>query len=190
MKIVTIIVRSEVARARVLANSVAEHYPAASVSAVVMDATPEDRGAPEPFELLLPTDAGIDDIGVLAAILTQPELREACKPLVLGHFAVGNRDETLLYLGADSLVLGPLEDIDQFASTNGVVVRLRSPRRLPSDGRRPNEADLRGWGLYDDGLIALGGGHDHRALLEWWGERGRDGVALDGGRPAIDRVAT
>ena len=65
----------------------------------------------------------------------------------------------------------------------------RTARALPADGRRPNEADLRGWGLHDGGLIVLGAG-DHRELLDWWARAGRAGGTPEGGAPPIERIAT
>ena len=190
MLIATIICRREIAGARVLAASVAEHAPAMTVVALVLDATVEDRGREEPFELLLPGEVRIDDMGPLAAMLDTAELHEACKPLLLAHLLARPPGESVLYLDADSLVCGSLADIEALAAEHGVLVKTRTARSLPHDGRRPNEADLRGWGLHDDGLIALGAGHDHAALLEWWAARGRSGSAPDGGPQPVERIAT
>src|ERR1019366_7799791 len=132
----------------------------------------------------------IDDLGTLAGMLTAAELREACKPLLLAHLLARAPGQSVLYLDADSLVCGPLEDIELLAADHGVLVKTRTARSLPQDGRRPNEADLRGWGLHDDGLIALGAGHDHRALLDWWAARGRAGSGPHGGSLPIERIAT
>ncbi len=189
MRIVTCICRREAARARVLALSVAEHAPEVAVTALVLDGAAEDRHVPDAFELLRPEDIGIDDIGQLAAMLERDELREACKPRLLSHMLAAAPGEALLYLDADSLVLGPLEDLGRLASEHGVLVRRRTVRGLPDDGRRPNEADLRGWGMHDSGLIALGPGRDHSELLGWWAARGPLGTLLDGGATPIDRIA-
>jgi glycosyltransferase involved in cell wall biosynthesis len=189
MRIVSTICRSEVARARVLAASVAEHAPEVSVTVLVLDATAEDRGSPEPFELLRPEDVAIDDIGTLAVMLEREELREACKPRLLRHMLAVAPGEVLLHLDADSLVCGPLEDLGRLASEHGVLVRRRISRGLPADGRRPNEADLRGWGMHDSGLFALGRGRDHAELLDWWAARGSLGTLFDGTTAPIDRIA-
>jgi glycosyltransferase involved in cell wall biosynthesis len=191
MQIGTVICRSEIARARVLARSADEHMPGSRVVALVLDADGgESAAGNEPLELLSPSDAGIADIGVLAGLLTAPELREACRPLLLAHLLARRPGETVLCLDADSLICGPLEDLDALAASHGVLVKTRTARALPRDGRRPNEADLRGWGLHDDGLLVLGGGHDHRELLEWWAARGRAGGAPEEGALPVDRIAT
>ena len=190
MKIATIVCRREIARARVLAASVAEHVAAATVVAMVLDATPEDGGSGEPFELLRPESAGIDELAVLAAMLTLEELREACKPLLLSHLVASLPGEAVLYLDADSVIYGPLDDIEALAAEHGVLVKTRTTRPLPHDGRRPNEADLLAWGLHDEGMIVLGAGHDHRELLDWWAARARAGSGHDGGSPPLERIAT
>jgi glycosyltransferase involved in cell wall biosynthesis len=190
MLIATIVSRSEIARARVLAASVAEHVASSAVVTLVLDATAEDGGSAEPFELLRPEAAGIADLEVLAAMLPLEELREVCKPLLLSHLLARAPSATVLYLGADSLLCGPLEQIEALAAEHGVLIKARTGRSLPRDGRRPNEADLRGWGLHDDGVVALGGGRDHRELLEWWALRGRAGTGDEGGSLPLERIAT
>src|SRR6516164_4956276 len=153
MQIATIVCRREVARARVLAASVAAHAPTASMLALVLDATADDQAAPEPFALLSPADLKFDGFGVLAAMLTAVELREACKPLLLRHLLASAPGECALYLDPESLVCGPLDDLDRLAAEHGVLVKTRTRRPLPADGRRPNEADLRGWGVHDGGFV-------------------------------------
>jgi glycosyltransferase involved in cell wall biosynthesis len=188
MLFATIVCRREVARARVLATSAAESG-AIPLVALVLDAAAEDDGASEPFELLRPEAAGIDELPMLAAMLALEELREACKPLLLAHLLARAPGETVFYLDADSLICGPLDDIDALAAEYGVLVKARTTRALPHDGRRPNEADLRGWGLHDDGVIVLGGDHAHGELLEWWTARGRAGSGHDSGSLPLERIA-
>jgi glycosyltransferase involved in cell wall biosynthesis len=184
MRIVTIARRSEIARVRVLAASATAHA-GTPLTALVLDATAEDRGSCEPFTLLDGEGAGIAEIGELAAVLDQHELPDACKPRLLAHALATAPAESVLYLDPDSLVCGPLDDLDHLAREHDVLVRRRTPRALPHDGRRPDEADLSAWGLHDSGLLVLGAGGDHSALIDWWIARQR------AGEPAsIDRIAT
>ena len=183
MRIVTTICRSEVARARVLAASVAEHAPEVSVTVLVLDATAEDRGAPEPFELLRPEDVGIDDIGTLAAMLEREELREACKPRLLRHMLAVAPGEVLLHLDADSLVCGPLEDLGRLASEHGVLVRRRTRAGCPPTGAGPTRPTCAGWGMHDSGLFALGPGRDHSRAAGLVGGTGSPGRCSTGRPP-------
>ena len=189
MRVVTVVCRSEIARARVLAASVLSHT-GERLRALVLDGAAEDRGHAEPFDLLLAHDAGIDDLGLLASFLTKDELREAVKPMLLAHALASNRGETIVLLDADSLLCGRLDDLDHQAREHDVLVRRRTSRPLPRDGKRPHESDLRAWGLHDSGFLVLGPGGDHAPLLEWWAARTRTGEDSSAGPPPIDRIAT
>jgi glycosyltransferase involved in cell wall biosynthesis len=188
MRIITIVCRDEIARARVLATSVAAHT-GSRLAALVLDASAEDLGSPEPFAMRTPEQVGIAEIGTLASFLTRSELRDACKPLLLMHERALAGGESMLFLDADSLVCGPLDDLDRLAGEHDMLVRRHTARPIPNDGKRPHEADLRAWGLHDGGLFALGAGGDHGPLLDWWAARARDGDA-EAGSSLIDRVAT
>ncbi|HEY5262596.1 MAG TPA: glycosyltransferase family 4 protein [Solirubrobacteraceae bacterium] len=190
MRIATIIARRELARARVLAESVARHDPRDECVVLVLDAAPEDSARVERFEQVRVEDIGIENFGQLAARLELGELREAVKPLLLRQLLGRSAPESVLYLDADSWVCGPLDDLERLAQDHGVIVSARTRAPLPPDGRRPNEADLRGWGLYDPGLIVLGAGHDHEELLDWWAARAVEGAAPDTGAQPIERLAT
>jgi glycosyltransferase involved in cell wall biosynthesis len=189
MKVATIVARRDLARARVLASSLARHEPAATLYALVLDATGEDPLGAEPFELLLPAALEIDDFELLAAEFDEERLREVCQPLLLSHL-LGGSDEVVLYVASDSLVLGALGDVEGAAQEAGVVLWARVAAPLPVDGRRPHEADLREWGLYDDGLVALAGGVEHSDALAWWAERARLPRSSEQGVAALDRLAS
>ena len=189
MRIVTVVCRSEIARARVLAQAVTAHTGDRLI-ALVLDAIAEDHVDAEPFALIRPEEAGIDDLGMLASFLTKNELREAVKPQLLAHALASNPGETIVLLDAESLVCGRLDDLDHLAREHDVLVRRRTSRPLPRDGKRPHESDLRVWGLHDSGFLVLGAGGDHGPLLEWWTVQGRAGEEGSAGPPAIDRIAT
>jgi glycosyltransferase involved in cell wall biosynthesis len=190
MRIATIIARRELARARTLAVSVSRYDPATPCTTLVLDAVPEDIATSEPFELLCPADLAIDGFPQLAARLELDELREALKPLLLRHMLACSPSDSVLYVDADSYVCGSLEEIERLAGEHGVLLWARTRAPLPADGRRPNEADLCGWSLHDPGVLALGGGHDHSALLDWWMGRALKGARPEAGAAPIERLAT
>lgn len=173
-----------------LNQSLRRHDPKAAFTAFVLDASRDDVAQFEQIELLCPEDLAIDAFPSLAAHLELGELREAVKPYLLRTILERSPSESVLYLDADSYTYGPLQDIEQLAAEHGVLVWARTNAPLPSDGRRPNEADLRGWGLYDPGLLALGSGHDHGALLDWWSARGIEGADAATGAPPVERLTT
>ena len=189
MRIATTIARRELARARTLAESLRRQDPQLGCVALVLDASNEDTQQIEPFEMLRPADMMVDDFPELAARLDGDELREAMKPRLLRH-VLESSSQSVLYVSADSYVCGSLEDLEQLAAEHGVLLWARTQTPLPADGRRPNEADLRGWGLYDAGLLALGAGHDHEELLDWWSARAGQGADPATGAPPIERLAT
>jgi glycosyltransferase involved in cell wall biosynthesis len=190
MRIATIIARRELARARTLAASARRQEPAMSLTALVLDAVPEDIDNGESLELLCPADVAIDGFGHLAARLELEELREAAKPPLLAHLLARSPEESILYVEADSYIDGSLQDVERLAQEHGVLLWTRTSVPLPSDGRRPNEADMRGWGLRDPGLLALGAGHDHGELLDWWTARAAKGARAELGAAPIERLAT
>jgi len=148
MRIVTIVCRSEIARARVLAASIVAHT-GMRLEALLLDGAAEDRAHPEPFAVRLPEDVGLAEVGLAASHLTRAALREWCKPALLAHALASEPEQPVLYLDPDSLVCGPLEDLDALAREHGVLVRPRTTRALSrsaagaitasssSGGRRP-----------------------------------------------------
>ena len=189
MKVATIVARRDLARARTLATALARASPSASLVALVLDSGEADGGAAEDFEVLAPSALALEEFELLAAELDEQRLLEVCQPELLRHL-LAEADETVLYIAADSLVLGPLDDVARMSAEHGVLLWARVDAPLPLDGRRPHEADLREWGLYDSGLIAFAGGHDHGEALDWWARRNRQSSSGENGAPALERLAT
>lgn len=189
MKVATIVVRRELARARTLAASLAATNPGVLLSALVLDGVEGADGAGEPFEWLAPSALETPDFPLLAAELDEQGLLDVCQPLLL-EYLLGRDREDVLYLGADSLVLGPLEDVAAAVRSHGILLWPRVEVPLPQDGRRPHEADLREWGLYDGGLLALAGGADHAEALRWWAQRVRTQRSEQQGALPLERLAT
>ena len=158
MKVATIVARRQRPLARTLASSLSRHAPRVGCVVLLLDGAEEDLAQDEPFEPLLPSALAIEDFPLLAAALDEEQLRRACQPLLLAHLLAASPQEAVLYVAADSLVLGPLEDVERAAQEHGILLWARAAAPLPADGRRPHEADLRAWGLYDDGLLAFAGG--------------------------------
>ncbi len=190
MRVATIVARRDLARARSLASSLTRHAPGATAAVLVLDAAPEDRFDGEPFELVRPSALELDDFPLLAAELDEEGLREACLPLLLAHLLGAPGEQAVLFLAADSVVLGDLADVERAAQEHGVLLWPRVAEPLPADGRRPNEADLREWGLYDGGLVAFGGGRDHAEALQWWAARARAPHSSENGARPLERIAT
>lgn len=190
MKVATIVARRDLARVRTLAASLDRRAADLDAVVLVLDAADDDSAEGEPFELLRPAALALDDFPLLAAELEEERLREVCQPMLLAHLLASTPQETVLYVAADSLVLEELADIEPAAREHGVLLWARTDAPLPLDGRRPNEADLREWGLYDSGLIAFGAGRDHSETLAWWAARARAPRSAEHGAAPLDRLAT
>jgi glycosyltransferase involved in cell wall biosynthesis len=189
MKVATIVLRRDLARARTLAASLAATNPDLALFALVLDAGEGADGAGEPFELVAASALAIEDFPLLAAELDEQRLLEVCQPLLL-QYLLDRHGDDVLYLGADSLVLGPLEDVALAVRAHGILLWPRVEVPLPQDGRRPHEADLREWGLYDGGLVALAGSADHGEALRWWAQRVRTPRSEQQGALPLERLAT
>ncbi len=188
MRIATIIARRELARARTLARSLARHTPHAELVAFVLDPQPGASLEEEPFEQLSAEDLEFDSFAVLAARLTLAELREAVKPLLVRGLLERDPGEALLYLDPDSYACASIAELAPLADEHGLLLWPRTTTPPPADGRRPNDADLRGWGLFDPGVLAFGAGHEHDRLLSSWERHAPGGEEPDA--RVIDRFAT
>jgi hypothetical protein len=162
MRIVTIACRSEIALVRVLAESIAAHA-GTLLTALVLDATAEDRGSPESFTLLDPEAAGIVEIGLPASVRTAPVQRDTCKRACsrMPSRASPARRSSISTRTRSAALRSMISTRE-----HDVLVRRRTVHALPHDGRRPNEADPCAWGLNDSGLFVLGPVGDHGALLD------------------------
>ncbi|MDX6621715.1 MAG: hypothetical protein QOK36_4101, partial [Gaiellales bacterium] len=172
--------RRRLAWVRVLHEALAEHHPAASLTALVLDGPSEG----EPFAQLTPADVIDDDAHWhrLAMLLRDDELARALAPSLALHLLADGG--TVLLLGNDVVVRGPLDDLARLARESGTVLvpRRRSP--LPDDDRRPDASDMAKLGAYDDALVGAAGEGElpawwGRAIAEAWLDGREDGPLLD-----------
>lgn len=176
MNVSTIITKSHVPFARVLATTLREHNPGGSLSVLVLD---DSDGyvdpAAEPFTLLTPDDIGCDAFDRMAADYTVLELATAVKPWLLETLL--ERDDHAVYLDADVEVVGDLTPLRDLAAEHGIVLTPHTLTPIPRDGRLPREQTLLMCGAYNLGFIAVG-----RAaipMLRWWQERLRTDCVID-----------
>jgi hypothetical protein len=179
---VTVVSRSHLPQARVMAASLTAHEPRLPLVAVVAD-----LGAGESLELpgaecVAAAALGIDAFGWLALKYTPWELCCALKPHAVAH-ALARGARRVVYLDADIRVhdslaslTAPLEHADWVVTPH---------QRVPFDpdetaGHIPSAADLERCGRLNAGLFALRDGPAVREFLAWWSAEVAAPGAFDG----------
>jgi hypothetical protein len=169
----TIIARNYWAHARVLAHSLSRHHPDVRLCVFVVDADADTMRAAEgePFDVLRPSDVGIDrrELHRMAAIYDLLELATAVKPWLLRHL-IDEGASSAVYLDPDIEIFAHIDGVWDLASQHGIVVTPHSTAPLPLDeGGAAEELTILGSGAYNLGFIAVG--RSARTFLDWWAER-------------------
>jgi len=168
MRTCTIVTRSYVPFARVLATSFLNKHPSGTLTALVFDAeVGEIEG--EPFEVWTPDDLRLSpsEFRRMAMIYNALEFSTALKPFLLERLLDGS-DQPVTYFDADIQVFAPLGDIDHRARDSEIVLTPHLLSPITRDGQLPSEASILKAGVYNLGFLALGRNH---AMLPWWQDR-------------------
>jgi len=152
----TVVPRSRIPQARVLATSFRNHNPADEIwTLVVDDVGDEVNEGGEPFRVLRLSDLDLDRAELhRMAMLVGGHLAAAVKPWVFRHLLSSSRGP-VVHLSSDTVVYGSLEPLAQ-AARHGVALVPRLLRPMPRDGKDPDETDILGHGIYDAGLLGVG----------------------------------
>ncbi len=158
--------RRELARARVLAETLREHHPDARLTVLLLDG---DRGAVGEIEharlLELGDVLGEHEAGLLAAANPPGALALALLPH-LARRLLGSDVESLLYLGHGQRVLGPLDELQALLSAHQVVLVARcAPDPAAVAGSFTGEGAR---GAFSRELIGLRKGRSTDGLLAVW----------------------
>lgn len=168
----TVVSRSHLAGAAVLAESLAAHHPGMRLHALVTDA---ERVAVPPVDgpliIRRPRDLEVDpaEYRRMAALYTPFEFACALKPHIMRTL---HREgaEVVLYLDGDMLVLGPVDDVFAAARTYGLALtahlRTATP---PTPAALALERTVLSAGWINGGLVATG--PDGAPFLDWWAGR-------------------
>src|SRR5438477_5710509 len=157
--------------ARVLAESFCEHHAGGTFATLVVDygAGPV-TAAREPFELVRPSEIGLDarELYRMAALYNVSELSTALKPWFLRALLDRGLDH-VVYFDPDIEIFAPLDDIATLSRDKSIVLTPHTTEPMPNDGRIPNERTILLAGIYNLGFIGVGTGS--RDFLDWWAER-------------------
>jgi hypothetical protein len=168
--------------ARVLADSLQRHHRVARVELFVADAFDEPDPGGEPFRRLAAAELGlsIEELHRRATMYDRHWLLSSLKPRLLMS-AVERSPEPLLYLDADMLAFGALEDVFEVAARHGIVLSPHATVPLPFErgGYGPEQLFIRA-GVFNGGF--LGVSPASRGFLSWWDERCARDCVFDSAR--------
>ncbi|MDQ3506997.1 MAG: methyltransferase domain-containing protein [Actinomycetota bacterium] len=172
MNICTIVAKNYVAHARTLAKSYKDHYPEGKCYVLVVDETEGYiNPSEEPFELVRPTDIGLDDFEHMISIYDVVEFSTAVKPWFLAHLMKDRGEERIVYFDPDIQIFDRMDGMEGFIKEKELVLIPHVTSPMPRDGEKPSEADIMIAGTYNLGFIALENTERSLALLDWWAER-------------------
>jgi glycosyltransferase involved in cell wall biosynthesis len=166
---------NEVAGARILARTLAEHHPDWPLSVLVLPGVAPPLGDDERFAVVSPSDLAARREGLPAG--APPALRAALWRALLARRLLDDGAERVLVLPPDAEVLGPLDALEGPLAEHSVVLVPRLLGALPADGERPDATDLLAAGEIDDEVVAVRADETGRALVDWWAERVREAAA-------------
>ena len=169
----TVVSRSYLPAARVLAESFLRHHPEAVLRVLVLDATVEDIAAQRPWpagtELMTPARLSLStaDFRRMAGAYSVTELATAVKPSLLRLLL--DEADVAIYLDPDIEVFAPFPDVADLALAHDIVLTPHVTRPMPRDGLRPTEADIMASGVFNLGFIAVSAAAT--PFLDYWAER-------------------
>lgn len=163
----TVFSRRDLARVRVLAESVAIHHPGAEFVTVAVDTGNRPLSAlKERFIQVEPAELfdTPDEFFRLALSLPRDVLVQALQPRLARHLIARNVGPVVM-LAPDVYVLSPMDELVELASSHDLVVVPRSRKPVPDDGRTPTAMDVAALGALDPGIYAASPGADRALAL-------------------------
>ncbi len=170
MHAVTIAARNYLAMARTLGRSFLACNPHSRFSVLVVDALPGEIPGTDGFDVVTPDELNLDaaEFRRMALLYDVTELSTALKPWAL-ELLLDRGAEVAVYLDPDIYVYSSLEEVEQAARHDGILLTPHTVSPMRRDNLRPSEADIMGAGVYNLGFIAVN--KDARDMLGWWQER-------------------
>jgi len=165
--VTTVITKSHLAYARVLAASLREHHPELPLLVVLAD-EPEGRFDPgaEPFALIALGELAIPGVDATLGTATPFEVATVAKPFALAH-ALDRGHGAALFLDPDTLVTGDLSELLERTSAHAAVLTPHLLAPLTTRDRARRDLNIIVSGSYNGGVV----GARDRAFLRWWQAR-------------------
>lgn len=154
MEVCTAVAKGDLARARVLAESLDRHQPDARFVALVVD-DPGETVADEPYEVVRPEQLGVEGLEQLFRICGPRTLGLALRPWLLARLLARAGGPAAVWVGPETRVMAPIDELDELSESHGVVTA--------GDG---------------SAVMAMSDGDESRQILRDWRRRVIGGVAL------------
>jgi len=167
--ICTIISKSYLPQARVLAKSFLSSHPGGRCYVLVVDELeghfePKDQ----PFEVVRLADLQIPELTSFKFKYGVVELCTAVKPYLLTFLLTTRKCTKVAYLDPDILILAPLSDLFGRLDDHEILLTPHVDKDYPDDGLTPDDSTLLRYGAFNLGFIGVRSSCNALAFLEWW----------------------
>src|SRR5215211_3124892 len=178
MHVCTAVAKADLARARLLAESLAHHQLGARFKALVVDDVANATGG-EAYETLRPEQLGVEGLEQLYRGCGPRTLGLALRPWLLSHLLDAGGDTPVVWVSPGSRAFAPIDELGELCAAHGVVVTPGADRLLAVTVGSAARGMLRDWTRrVIDGLARLDGALD-KLVLSRELERLRDVLPAD-----------
>ena len=171
LAVATIVARSYLSYARVLAASFRQHHPDVPFFVLLADEVdgyfdPET----EPFLLLHLDQMNIPDLPRVCFQYSQQELSYAATPYLLSYL-LDQGFRGAAFLKQESLVAGNMSGVFELIGAHSIVMAPHLLEPLTGAGRFERELNILQSGIYNVGFLGVSDTPAGRAFLGWWQDR-------------------
>lgn len=171
-RVFTIVSCNYLAEARVLMQSVAEHWPEVRRTVFVTD-SPAGKFDPrrEEFEVLEVKNVGVPRVRHLAFAFSASEFCYLAKPYCAQYLLSKGDADAVVYLDADMLLLERPTRLEEMLAKHTIVL---TPHRIfPDTNETLHISEMKG-GTFNAGFFATSKQSEARDFLTWWGNQIRE----------------
>jgi hypothetical protein len=167
----TIVAKSLLAYARVLAASFLDHHPDLPFFVLIAD---EIDGCFDPraeaFQSIELTDLAIPRAHTLTFRYSQQPLSYASTPFLLAHL-LDRGFARVLFVKQESLILGTLDDVIEALARHPIAMTPHVLSPLDGPDRVARELNILQSGVFNVGLLGVSESVTARRFLAWWQDR-------------------
>ncbi len=168
----TVVRHSQLARARVLADSVRAHHPGVPLFVLVLDPPLSGADGGEPFATITLDELSIPELARRRFLCSASELARVAKPYLLAHL-LAHGASRLVYADPGLVVADNLRRLEHRLARHAILVapHLSAPPGTVEDAGADNPP-----------FVALARGTEVNAYLVWWRQQLEDATADKGER--------